>query len=172
MLNNFFDAINKMINVQPLALPYPEEAPDYTRTITGEELLRDFFTGYFIPEVYWNFWRRVTIIVDKTLAYPAGMISETKTLLLSPEYATPGILAHEFSHLSYSELNPNKIASFTAEYNSILQTNELLKFLYSQKPYMKTNIIEAHAEIFRYLGNKMPEQLKKYYPKLFLPAPF
>jgi hypothetical protein len=171
MLNNIFDAFNKMLNPQAMELPYPEEEPDYTHTITGEELLQGFFNRYFIPQVYWNFWRRVTIVVDKTLPYPAGMVSQTKTLLLKPEYTNPGILAHEFSHLSYYELNPNKKASFTTEYNSALQTDGLLKLLYSKKPYMQTNIIEAHAEIFRYLGNKMPEQLKKYYPKLFLPAP-
>jgi hypothetical protein len=36
---------------------------------------------------------------------------------------------------------------------------------------MSTNIIEAHAEVFRYLGGKMPEQLKNYYPQLLLPSP-
>ena len=121
MLNNIFDAFNKMPNPQAMELPYPEEAPDYTYTITGEELLQRFFNRYFIPEVYWNFWRRVTIVVDKTLSYPAGMVSQTKTLLLKPEYANPGILAHEFSHLSYYELNPNKKASFSSLRSDFLQ---------------------------------------------------
>jgi hypothetical protein len=172
MLDNIFNAINKITNPQTMQLPYPEEAPDFYKMITGEELLQKFFAKYFIPEVYWNFWRRVNIKVDNTLKFPAGMVSETKTLLLKPEYANPGILAHEFSHLSYSELNPDKKAAFVMEYNSALQTDNLLRFLYVQKPYMKTNNIEAHAEIFRYLGNKMPPQLNKYYPKLFLPPQY
>ena len=172
MLDNLFNAFKQFAGNQPNAIPYPEEAPDYNLNITGEVLLQKFFAKYDIPEVYWNFWRRVTIKIDRTLQYPAGMISQTKTLLLKPEYANAGIIAHEFSHLSYSELSQQKRESFAVEYNSALQTDSLLKFLYSQKPYMKTNDIEAHAEIFRYLGNKMPLQLNKYYPKLFLPPQY
>jgi hypothetical protein len=170
MLDSIFNAFKRVLNDQVTTLPYPEEAPDYTQTITGEKLLQIFYAKYFIPEVYWNFWRSVTIVVDKTLPYPAGMVSQTRKLLLKPEYANPGILAHEFSHLSYYELNPNEKASFATEYNNALQIDELLKILHSQKPYMRTNLIEAHAEIFRYLGNRMPEQLKKYYPQLLLPS--
>jgi hypothetical protein len=166
MLDNLFDALNKLLNTQVATLPYPEEAPDYSRTISGEELLQQFFDTYFIPEAYWDFWKTATIVVDRTLPYPAGMVSETKTLLLKPEYANPGILAHEFSHLSYAQLGENQKASFPAEYNTALQTDGLLKLLYSQKSYMNASLIEAHAEIFRYLGNRMPEALKKYYPFL------
>jgi hypothetical protein len=171
MFSNFFGGINKMFNAQPMELPYPEEPPDYTRTVTGFDLLHSFFDHYFVPEIYWNYWRQVTIIVDRKLPYPAGMVSETKTLLVKPEYTNPGILAHEFSHLSYSELKPEEKASYTTEYTNALKTDALLKYLYSQKQYMSTNIIEAHAEVFRYLGNKMPAQLKNYYPELLLPSP-
>lgn len=169
MLNNLFNAFYRLMSNQISALPYPEESPDYNLNITGEALLQQFFIKYHIPEVYRNFWRSVIIKFDKTLPYPAGMISQTKTLLLKPEYANPGIVAHEFSHLSYAELSQDKRGSFATQYNSLLQTDGLMKLLYSQKPYMKTNIVEAHAEVFRYLGDKMPSQLNKYYPKLFLP---
>jgi hypothetical protein len=68
-------------------------------------------------------------------------------------------------------LKPEEKASYTTEYTNALKTDALLKYLYSQKQYMSTNIIEAHAEVFRYLGNKMPAQLKNYYPELLLPSP-
>ncbi len=147
-------------------LPYPEEAPDYSLNLSGEDLLKKFFSAYFIPPAYWDFWRTVTIVVDKTLSYPAGMSSETKTLYIKPEYANPGVLAHEFSHLSWAQLTEAQKSYYPQEYVTVMQTDELLRFLYFQKPYMNASIIEAHAEIFRYLGLKMPENLTKYYPKL------
>ena len=94
------------------------------------------------------------------------MVSETRTLLLKPEYANAGILAHEFSHLSYAQLDNNQKAAFTADFNNVLPADGLLQLLYSKKPHINTSIVEAHAEVFRYLGNKMPDNLKKYYPKL------
>jgi len=39
--------------------------------------------------------------------------------------------------------------------------------LYAKNPYGLTNDIEGHAEVYRYIGEKMPEQLKRYYPMLF-----
>jgi hypothetical protein len=128
--------------------------------------LQKFFAGYFIQQTYRGFWRTVTVIVDKNLSYPAGMSSETKTLYLKPEYANPGILAHEFSHLSWALLTQAQKAYYPQDYVTIMQTDDLLRFLYFQKPYINTSIVEAHAEIFRYLGHKMPEALKKYYPML------
>jgi hypothetical protein len=165
-LNDFLNSLNKILTSQTRTLPYPEEAPDYDLSLTSEQLLQQFFDKYFIPHQYWDFWKKVTIVIDKNLPYPAGMISETRTLLLKPEYANPGILAHEFSHLSYAQLDNRRKTVFISDYSNTLQSDGLLKFLYSQKQYMQTNIVEAHAEIFRYLGINMPGQLKKYYPYL------
>lgn len=168
MMDNLFSNLNKILNANdaPSSLPYPEEPPDPNLNLTGQQLLQLFFAKYFIPEVHWNFWKSVTVIVDKTLSFPAGMVSETKTLYLKPEYANAGILAHEFSHLSYALLTNDQKNNFVPEYARALQTDALLKLLSSRNQYMKSSIIEAHAEIFRYIGNKMPELLKKYYPKL------
>ena len=148
------------------SLPYPEEPPDFNLNITHEQLLQTFLTKYFIPQGHWDFWKQVTIKFDKTLAYPAGMISETKTLLLKPEFANSGVLAHEFSHLSYSFLAEGQKNWFVEDYNAAIKTDALLQFLDSKNSYMNTSMIEAHAEIFRYLGNQMPASLRAYYPKL------
>jgi hypothetical protein len=168
MLNDIFGTLNKLLNANeaPPSLPYPEEPPDFTLNISGPQLLQLFFNKYFIPEEHWNFWRSVTVVVDKTLSFPAGMVSETKTLYLKPEYANAGILAHEFSHLSYALLNQDQKNNFVPDYARALQTDGFLKLLSSQNQYMKTSVVEAHAEIFRYIGNKMPDYLNKYYPKL------
>ena len=166
MVNSNFDGSDKRSDRQITSLPYPEEAPDPNLNYTGEQLLHIFFTKYLFLQVHWDFWKTVTVVVDKTLSYPAGMSSETKTLYLKPEYANPGILAHEFSHLSWAQLNQAQKAYFPQDYVTVMQTDALLRFLYFQKPYMNASPVEAHAEIFRYLGNQMPESLKKYYPKL------
>jgi hypothetical protein len=166
MFKNNSDSGGRAADPQPTAFPYPEEAPDPTLNDSSEQLLHKFFIKYFVPEEHWSFWRSVNIVIDKTFANPAGMISETKTLILRPEYANPGILAHEFSHLSYFLLNEEQKAHFAQDYVNIIQTDQLLRFLYFQKPYIKSSLVETHAEIFRYLGVKMPAGLKQYYPKL------
>jgi hypothetical protein len=86
--------------------------------------------------------------------------------LLKPEFANPGILAHEFSHLSWAQLSEPQKAYFPQDYVEVMLKDDLLRFLYFQKPFMNASIVEAHAEIFRYLGLKMPENLKQYYPFL------
>jgi hypothetical protein len=42
-----------------------------------------------------------------------------------------------------------------------------MKHLFKTQAYASQNDIEAHAEIYRYLGQFMPEVLKGFYPKLF-----
>jgi hypothetical protein len=157
---------NPNIPIRPL--PYPEEAPDASLSRTADQLLQLFFNKYSIPNAHWDFWRTVIIVIKKDLPYPAGMSSETKTLYLKPEFANPGIVAHEFAHLSYSLLDPGQKGYFPQTYLEVIQKDEMLRALYFQKPYMQTAIVEAHAEIFRYLGPQMPEALKKYYPKLMV----
>jgi hypothetical protein len=154
------------IKMQNRSLPYPEEAADFNLKITREQLLTNFFSKYLVPEVHWDFWKSVTIQLDSTLPYPAAMVSETKTLMLKPEYANPGILAHEFSHLSYYLLAQRQKDWFAEDYQKALKTDDLLKLLDEKNSYMNTSIVEAHAEIFRYLGIQMPPSLKMYYPKL------
>ncbi len=166
MWNNILGQTNREPNSQITSLPYPEEPADFTLNISQHQLLGRFFYEYFIPQGHWDFWRQITIKFDRNLAYPAGMISETKTLLIRPEYANPGILAHEFSHLSYRLLAEAQKKWFVEDYNAAMKIDVLLQFLGSKNSYMNTSMIEAHAEIFRYLGNQMPASLRAFYPKL------
>jgi hypothetical protein len=166
MFENSRDAVGDGSSARPTSLPYPEEAPDPTLNETIETLLAKFFNRYAVPQEFWAFWRTVNIILDRTFANPAGMISQTKTLILRPEYANPGILAHEFSHLSYYLLSEDQKAGFAQDYVNIIQKDHLLRLLYFQKPHIKSSLVETHAEIFRYLGLQMPAGLKQYYPRL------
>ena len=166
MWNNILGQANRQPNNQITSLPYPEEPADFSLNISQVQLLERFFNMYLIPRGHWDFWRQITIKFDRNLAYPAGMISETKTLRLRPEYANPGILAHEFSHLSYYLLAEAQKRWFVEDYRAAMKMDVLLQFLDSKNSYMNTSMIEAHAEIFRYLGNQMPVSLRAYYPKL------
>jgi hypothetical protein len=64
-------------------------------------------------------------------------------------------------------LTPAMKANFSAVYTTLKNTDPLIRLLYSQNTYGLTNDVEGHAELYRYLGEKMPEQLKQFYPKMF-----
>jgi UTP-glucose-1-phosphate uridylyltransferase len=42
----------------------------------------------------------------------------------------------------------------------------ITKLLIKEHPYTQSSVVEAHAEVYRYLGIIMPESLKEFYPKL------
>ena len=79
----------------------------------------------------------------------------------------PGTIAHEQAHHAWVELTAEQRTAFEQEYHPIIKTNPLIKLLYSQNTYGLTSIAEGHAEVYRYLGQSMPDVLKKFYPKLF-----
>ena len=154
---------------EPLTIPHPEEPPDYSRTIENteaNEVVHDWLVGWKVPAEYWDYWFDYNIMISLQYQYPAATSSETNQMWLRPEWANEGVIAHELAHESYSLLSEDEKANFELEYNEYLVTDSLMILLHSGNSYMNTNIIEAHAEVYRYLGDKMPEALKKYYPKL------
>jgi hypothetical protein len=153
----------------PTELPHPEERPDYTKSIDNVNvaaLIDSWLTKYQVPVKHRDYWQNYHIIVSKTYDNPAATSSETDEMYLRPEWANEGVLAHEFAHESYSRLNNKKKTGFQTKYDKYLTTDPYIVLLYSQNTYMKTNIVEAHAEVYRYIGEKMPRELYKYYPKL------
>ena len=160
--------------VQPATvLPHPEEKPDYSKNLNNTsftEMLNKWFETYGVPEQSREFWRNqiaVTITVD--IPYPAGTWDENgiRHLAVRPEWLNPGVIAHEQAHNSYALLTDSQKTEFSSIYNVLKDTDSLIKLLYSINTYGLSNDIEGHAEVYRYLGEKMPEPLKKYYPKLF-----
>ena len=87
-------------------------------------------------------------------------------MFVRPEWANPGVIAHEMAHISYSFLTITDVAQFALTYLPLL-ADALVKLLESQNQYMKTSTVELHAEVYRYLGERMPQSLKTFYPKLF-----
>ena len=156
-----------------LSIPHPEEPPDYSRTIHNTDLnasLDQWEIKYNVPVGERDYWKtKIEIKLDDTLPYPAGTyeLNGVRHLTIKPEWVNPGVIAHEQAHNSYALLTSEEKTGFSSTYNPLKATDPLIVLLYSKNSYGLTNDIEGHAEIYRYLGGGMPEDLKKYYPKLF-----
>lgn len=157
----------------PLVLPHPEEPPDYTRNLenTNVSMFYDkWFTDWEVPEQYHLYWQlQIDIKLDMTILFPAGTwTDDTGThMVCRPEYMNAGVIAHENSHNSRRLLTEDECLEFETRYCTLVQTDKLMVLLDVQNSYMNTTIVEAHAEVYRYLGQQMPTPLKKFYPRLF-----
>jgi hypothetical protein len=156
-----------------LIIPHPEEAPDYSKTIANADLnaaLDEWTINYSVPENCRAYWKtKIAVTLDANLPYPAATyeLGGIRHLTIRPEWVNSGVIAHEQAHNSYALLTEKQKIEFSAVYTSLKATDPLILFLYSKNSYGLANDIEGHAEIYRYLGEGMPEALKKYYPKLF-----
>lgn len=173
-----FDLIISLISRKEpepeLQIPYPEEKPDYNNTLDNIDvnLLRGkFYDKYQVYKPDWCDTVEIILVpnlhcmVDNILLkVPAFSESENKRICIDPVWANPGVLAHEMAHVSYALLTDVGKTDFKTDY--LTCDHPLLKLLDDTNDYMNTNIVEAHAEIYRYLGTFMPEELKQYYPKL------
>lgn len=152
-----------------LSIPHPEEPQNIGATIGTvdiKQMVGKWLKDWGVPEIYYTFWlTKVEIKVMPECPYPAETLGQV--ISVKPEWTNPGVVAHEASHVSFSQLTITDKAQFEVAFDEVLKTDPLLKYLYSIKPNMSTNIIEAHADAYRYLGSQMPTILKPYYPKLF-----
>ena len=154
-------------------IPYPEETPDYTRTLDNtriDEVLNEWLLNYKVPCEYWSFWKtKIVIGVTEAIPYPAQQWEQdgVRHLQVRPEWVNPGVIAHEQAHNSFALLSGVDKQFFSIAYNPLKDTDPLIKLLYSINSYGLTSEIEGHAEIYRYLGGQMPDILKQYYPRLF-----
>jgi len=142
-----------------LTLPHTENKP-------GVMLLTDlrckFYTDYQVSNP--EYWNNISVIITGAISTPGLTIGNQ--ILINPEWTTPGVLAHEAAHISYSLLSEYQKERFAITYHAIKDTDKYIKLLYSINDYGLTNDTEAHAEIYRYLQGKIPESLLSYYPEL------
>jgi len=172
-------------------LPFPEEKPDYKRNVGNTNLastIMVFFVKYEVPEKNWDFFNGVReniqdteemlVELDGSLFYltpdgqvvliPAGTVSQLRLMKIRPEFTLPGIYGHEFCHPLWDMLTDDEEIEFQTKFNELrLIERSLLKKAWDLKPYMRTTIVEAHADTYRYLGKYMPNELKPYYTMLF-----
>ncbi len=151
-------------------IPHPEEArnPEATKQNTSLQAVIDtWLYQWAVPFEYYSFWRSVDYVLVNGLSVPAATYSESKRMEINPQWANPGVLAHENAHISYSFLTEQEKADFRTVFNEeVLVRDSLVQLLYSQNQYMKTSVVECHAECYRFLGFSLPFGLKQFYPKL------
>ena len=163
-----------MSQPQRLAIPHPEEAADFSITVDNcniDAVFNKWMLDYQVPAENRDHWRHaIEIEVTNNLDSPAATWDNPRTgkrhLAVKPAYLNPGVLAHEQAHNSFALLTKKQKNEFSAAYAPLKTSDPLITYLYSINSYGKSSDIEGHAEMYRYLGEKMPGVLKKYYPKL------
>ena len=175
--------INNLIR-PPVSLPHPEEPmnPSATlATVDVNSVITRWLTDWAVPQTWWFHWRNA-IVVEVYEVYPPSILAMgikqdtpavtwsadgKRHLAVKPQWLNPGVVAHEQAHDSYSSLNPDQKSVFSSMHASLKNTDPLIKRLYSINTYGLTSDVEGHAEVYRYIGQQMPGQLKQYYPTLF-----
>jgi hypothetical protein len=169
---------------KPLAIPHPEEPMNPAATLANTDLtsiINKWFLDWGVPEQWREYWKQA-IDIQVYDVYPASLLSmginqetpaatweadKKRHLAIKPRWLNPGVIAHEQAHNSYALLNSDQKTGFSALYKPLINTDPLIKLLYSKNTYGLSSEIEGHAEVYRYIGQQMPEQLKPYYPGFF-----
>jgi hypothetical protein len=155
---------------KPLVIPHPEEQVDYFKTIENTnsyDVLAEWLAEWEVPQELWDYWTHaVTITISLQYPSPSAISTESRQMWIRPEWAFPGVVAHEMAHVAYSLLTQTSKDHFKFVYNELVTTDLLLMKLHSERSYMDASIVEAHAEIYRYLGQSMPTELRRFYPNL------
>jgi DNA-directed RNA polymerase subunit RPC12/RpoP len=171
-----------------LTLPHPEEPMNPSATLANtsvDAVMTRWLQDWAVPAPHWDYWKKA-IDLKVYDVYPPDLIAKglrqdtpagtweaggKRYLAIKPQWLNPGVIAHEQAHNSYALLDSNRKTAFSTLYNSLKNSDSLIVHLFSINKYGLTSDIEGHAEVYRYIGQRMPEQLKPFYPMLFAAAP-
>ena len=167
-----------------MSVPHPEEPMNPLATLANtdiEKIIAKWLSDWSVPEQNWEYWK-TAIDIQVYNSYPPSLTSMgvkqdtpaatweaggKRHLAIKPQWLNPGVIAHEQAHNSYTLLTPSQRENFSAVYTPLIETDYLIKLLYAKNTYGLSNDIEGHAEVYRYIGQQMPAQLKIFYPRLF-----
>jgi hypothetical protein len=172
-MEGFFARLKK----PALDLPHPEEAMNPLATVESMHLtaiLDKWFLDWGVPEADRVFWRSWPIVLVPGLKYNGAeypALTWPDRIDLDPRWANPGVIAHECCHVLWARFDAAKRTAFSAQYQSLMLTDDLLQLMRSRQPYVqsqfgKNSDIEGHAECYRYLGTRMPAGLLVFYEGL------
>ena len=171
----------------PSTIPYPEEPRDDSKTVANTDVdavINQWLVERQVPQIHWKFWRNQIIIeiydawpdsflewgIEPTIPACAwdGSDGLRHYASLAP-YFNVGVTCHEQAHNAWPLLTPEQQADFMEAYDRLKTTDPLIVRLFEINDYgLRGGHIEGHAEFYRYLCEYMPEELKQYYPKLFV----
>ena len=142
-------------------LPYPEEAKGNGQGVNVEAVREEWITNYFVanPER----WRTTKIDLKGDIAACAQAYSGDNRIEVQSAWLNPGVLAHEMAHISYFGLSDEAKGTFDRKWKDYSKTGYMSRLWARIK---NDSSIEAHAEIYRFLGCWMPQDLYVYYPDL------
>jgi len=180
----FDNFINNAMRQRPTDLPHPEEPLNPAATLANVDvnaIISKWLTDWGVPQTWWFTWKKA-IDVQVYDVYPPSILAigakqdtpamtwsadGKRHLAIKPGWLNPGVIAHEQAHNSYAFLNPAQKSTFSALHTSLKSTDPLMRQLYSINTYGLSSDVEGHAEVYRYIGQQMPAQLKPFYPMLF-----
>ena len=152
----------------PTPIPHPRE-PVNTAATMGNTDVKPVIVKWILD---WNvadpaYWiNHVTIALSEAKPYPAWCEYWDNAVYMQPPYCNPGTNGHECAHIVwFNELSRKQRNEFKAVYLPLMSISPI-KELYGWNPYGISKVSEGYAEIYRYLGHSMPEELKRFYPKL------
>jgi hypothetical protein len=192
-----FDFLRKVINdsglLQPSTSPankgnfiaHPEEPQDPGRTAANTDtqaVLAEWMDNWGVPPQYRDYWK-TKIKIRVYDQWPVEILKQYGVSQQTPAFAmdmegvrclyslaswfNKGVVAHEQAHNCYALLSEMDKAQFGGEYERVKSQDSAVQYLFSINRYGLTNAVEGHAEIYRYIGEQMAPELKRFYPKLF-----
>ncbi len=165
------------------SLPHPEEKPDPNATIENtdiEQVIDQWLVNWQVPAEYWDFWENKIVVhlynewSSETLSKYYGLTKDTPAFTIEENgvrhlyslasWFNKGVVAHEQAHNSYALLNGERKLEFEEVFDTELETNKLLRYVWEHKPCMRKDVVEGHADYYRYCNAK---NLEQFYIKLF-----
>lgn len=165
---------NPTVYVEPLDIPHPENYADGDNIDESVEAISGWLKHWSVPAKYHTFWWGVTRVVVENYKYPASITdlnpntTGDEVFTLNPWWDTEGVCAHELGgHINWFYLTKAEREEFKEVSDALMKTSPLLQKLFAWNGYGLTSTVERHAEIYRYIGQYMHPDLKKFYPKCF-----
>jgi len=146
----------------PLTIPHPEEPmnPDATIYNMNLEMVRQaWYQVWKVPTKSQAFFDKVILKLDPNFPYLAGTAGNEITF--QPVWCNKGTMAHEMCHIAYALLTDKEKSDFEATFNTV-KDEPIMKLVNFNR-----GMVENHADTYRYIGDNMPEVLKRFYRGLF-----